>query len=371
MRKSNFGRYFSLLMIAFSLVSGTSVYAQKHEITRYERENNYFLDFTGLGLRMLADGPETVVTNGIGQSAKIGELATLGDKFEITLPLTIKNAKCENILVEVFDKSETSREEIVKEFTKYMFEGNIIRKNERVMNVEFRLDHESYLTSSIISFGTHQKDSLHDDRYVVKTLYDIHIIPAYAIVETRQNPSATIAAVDSVVVRNQFEKALLKADQLMTKQQADSIGDGFDLFPVFLPEVAALFEKHDMKRIPSVEDGLLSLAVMYNDAVGHFPPTYAATHKELVAREEAKLSHRTVERFNVPTSREQRNVPTAPANNFNANQKPRNSRVTVTTNPNPEFLGPQFDRNGRPVVINPMQNNQRRVGSGVSINFNW
>lgn len=362
MRKFHFGLYFSLLMLALFFVSGTSVYAQKPTITEYTGENNYFLNINGLGLRMIADGPETVVTNSKGQSATIAELETLGDKFEFALPITIKNVKCENTLVAIFDKSETSREDIVKTSTEYMFEGNFIRKNERTLDVAYRMvceGDEGYISSTDISFATHHNDAQYGDRYVVKTLYDVRIIPAYVIIETKQNPSATLAAVDSVVARNHFEKELIKPDELLTKEQADSIGDGYDLLPLLLPEVAALFEKHDMKRVPSVEDGLVSLAMMYNNAAGHFPPSFAATHKDLVDKEEAKYSHSIM----VP-----HNMPTAPMGSITTNKKPKNSRVTVTAGPAPEILGPQVDRYGN--IISPL-NQQRKIGSGASIQVKW
>lgn len=363
MRKSYFGLYFSLLMLALFLVSGTSVYAQGHSINDYAGENNYFLNINGLGLRMIADGPETVVTNGKGQSATIAELETLGDKFEFALPITIKNATCENTLVAIYDKPETRREDIVKKATEFMFEGNFIRKNERNFDVSYRIDFEGYIASTNMSLATHHNDAQCADRYVVKTLYDVSFIPAYAIIETKQNPSATIAAVDSVVARNYFEKRMFKPEDLLTKEQIDSIGDGFELLPLLLPEVAAMFEKHDMKRITtSVEDGLVSLARMYCDAVGHFPPSFAATHKDLVAREEARYNRSIM----MPN-----NMPTAPMGNITGNQKPKNSRVTVTAGPAPEIMGPQFDRRGNPVLINPLQNKQRMIGSGASIQVKW
>lgn len=364
MRKSYSGLYFSLLMFALFLVSGTSVYAQKQTVNDYTGENNYFLNINGLGLRMIADGPETVVTNSKGQSSTIAELETKGDEFEFALPITIKNATCENTLVALFDKSETSHEDIVKESTEYMFEGNLIRKDERTLDVTYKLDYEvneGFIASTNIAFATHHNDAQYGDRYVVKTLYDIRIIPAYAIIETKQNPSATLAAVDSVAARNYFEKGLLKPEELMTKEQADSIGDGYDLLPFFLPEMAALFEKHDMKRIPSVEDGLVSLARMYCNAVGHFPPSFTATHKELVAKEEAKYTHSIMVQNNMP----------APMGNITVNKKPKNSRVTVTAGPAPEIMGPQLDRNGHPVLINPLQDKQRKIGTGGSIQVKW
>lgn len=351
-----------LLMLALFLVSGPSVYAQKQTINEYVGENNYFLNINGLGLRMIADGPETVVTNSKGQSVAIGKLETMGNEFEFALPITIKNATCENTLVAIFDKSETSREDIVKKSTDYMFEGNFIRKDERTLDVTYSIDYEGNIASTNISFATHHNDAQYGDCYVVKTLYDIRIIPAYVIIETKQNPSATIAAVDSVVARNCFEKRLLKPEDLMTKEQTDSIGDGYELLPLFLPEVAALFEKHDMKRIPSVEDGLVSLAMMYSNAVGHFPPSFTATHKELVAKEEAKYNHSIM----LPN-----NMPSAPMGNITANKKPKNSRVTVTTGPAPEIMGPQFDRRGNPVLVNPLQNKQKMIGSGGSIQVKW
>lgn len=363
MRKSYFGSYFSLLMLALFLVSGTSVYAQKQTINDYVGEYNYFLHINGLGLRMIADGPETIVTNGKGQSAAIGELETMGDKFEFALPITIKNATCENTLVAIFDKSKTSREDIVKKATEYLFEGNFIRKDERTLDITYSLDYEGEIASTNISFATHHNDAQYGDRYVVKTLYDVRLIPAYALIETKQNPSATVAAVDSVVARNYFEKRLLRPEELMTKEQTDSIGDGYDLLPLFLPEVAASFEKHGLKRLPSVEEGLVGLAMMYNNAAGHFPPSFAATHKELVAQEEAKYNHSVM----VPNG-----MPTAPMGNIPANnKKPKNSRVTVTTGPATQIMGPQFDRRGNPVVINPLQNNQRMVGTGASIQVKW
>lgn len=362
MRKSYFGLYFSLLMLSLFLVSGTSVYAQKQSINDYVGEYNYFLNINGLGLRMIADGPETVITNGKGQSAAIGELETLGDKFEFALPITIKNAACENTLVAIFDKSETSREDIVKKATECMFEGDIIRKNERTLDITYSIDYEGYISSTNIAFATHHNDAQYGDRYVVKTLYDIRIIPAYALIETKQNPSATIAAVDSVVARNYFEKRLLMPEELMTKEQTDSIGDGYDLLPYLLPEMAASLEKHDMKRLPSVEEGLVGLAMMYSNAVGYFPPSFAATHKELVAEKEAEYKHSIM----VPS-----NMPTAPMGNITDKKKPKNSRVTITAGPAPEIMGPQFDRRGNPVLTNPLQNNQRMIGSGASIQVKW
>lgn len=356
---------FSLLMLALFLASGTSIYAQQ-TISEYSGENNYFLNIHGLGLRMIADGPETVVTNSKGQSLTIAELETKGDEFEFALPITIKNAKCDNSLVAIFDKSETSREDVVKASTEYMFDGNFIRKNERTFDVSYRMGYgsendEGSLIFTDMSFATHHYDEQDGDIYVVRTLCDVHIIPAYVIIETKQNPSATVAAVDSVAARNTFEPGLLKPEELLTKEQADAIGDGYDLLPLLLPEVAAMFEKHDMRRVPSVENGLISLAMMYSQAVGHFPPSFAATHPEFVAQEEARYNQSIM----IPN-----NMSATPVVITGKNE-PKGSKVTVTAGPAPQFMGPQFDSNGNPVIINPLKNKQRMTGSGISVSVGW